>query len=376
MINLITPMYLAGFLESDGTFRAAFSNKQLRVEVRFAQKSNPNLLPLIANYLEKHEISGSFDNEQKTTNNRKRRAPIYRIQGFNNVRKLIWLLRKDCKPFLFTGVKQRDFLIIQRLVDSFGARPNDQTNALSQAQRLGVMKSLHKTTRTEPDFDLSGSISRETYEKRFDLQPNQSVHDSEQILKSIDFSYDQHQQMLKNSIQNGSLVVPADYIAGVVDGDGYFGVRLRERKENRPGKGKDSLSYEPMFEVTMDVRSLTTLEVLRYACSSNVTINRGKQSNSLSFLMRNHLELKRILQIFEEDFQLIGELRTKQLALIRKFFELQTNNQLSSYESASNFVNEIYEVAKLSTKGRRRKYSCEQALELVHKYTTENEFKS
>lgn len=152
MINLITPMYLAGFLESDGTFRAAFSNKQLKVEVRFAQKSNPNLLPPIANYLEKHEI--------------------------------------------------------------------------------------------------------------------------------------------------------------------------------------------------------------------------------LSFLMRNHLELKRILQIFEEDFQLIGELRTKQLALIRKFFELQTNNQLNSYESASNFVNEIYEVAKLSTKGRRRKYSCEQALELVHKYTTENEFKS
>lgn len=346
--------YLAGILESDGTFLASFSEKALKVEIRFSQKSNTNLLSKFQSYLKEHKISSNI--EEGSDN----RAPVCRLQGFKNVFKLIQLLEKGNPSYVFTGVKQRDMLIMKRLVDP--------SANLTLAQKLSLAKSLHKSNLNEPDFTENNSRSRESFEIEFGLSPNQSIFESQILLESIDKEFNQHQLRLIQKIKDGSLTVDADYFAGVIDGDGYYGVAFRERKP-RPHKGEKNprLVFEPVLEVTMEIRSRTTLKVLQYAFQHPVTMNETKTGNGITFLLRNQSALKNVLKI-HEIFPPIGDLRSQQLQTIIDFFDLKNKSLLKTSLYLENFMNKLYDVSALSQKGRGRKLSREEALELVRKY--------
>jgi hypothetical protein len=343
----ITPRYLAGLIETDGSFHLFFSGNNLKPVIKVAQKSNTNLLAEVSKFLQSHNITFEIKRGQQTTPENKGRASELVVSGKNNVSKLLNLFAKNSSkesPFVFTGVKQRDFMIMQTIL--WSEKP------LTLAQQLGFKKSLHKSNQDEPDFDFQGSVPRNQYEKRFGLTQGQSIKDCKKMLESIDNDYKKFQENLNKCIQNKSLKVPADFVAGVIDGDGYYGVSMRVRANN-------NLDWEPQFQLVVDIRSTITLAVIFYAF--NVKGSLQSTASSVTRRCRSERDLKTLVE-YHKKFPLIGDLRQKQLEQIQRLFEMKANGQIKSYKVVEAYVREMYMISDLSKKGRRRTLTLDESL--------------
>ena len=88
--------------------------------------------------------------------------------------------------------------------------------------------SLHKVHQNEPDlFQYRLKKSRQQHELEWGMKKNQSLGAAYDILEKIDSVYQRH---CKTNLSILASRFKEDWYWGLIDGDGYFGLRLRVNK--------------------------------------------------------------------------------------------------------------------------------------------------
>jgi hypothetical protein len=286
----------------------------------------------------------------------KGRAPSLLVTGKYNVANCITLLKTSQNPFVFTGVKHRDLLILEEIVNN---------TQLTVAQQIGLKKSLHKSNKDQPDLDLNGALPTVVWEARFGLPPGSVKKGSAVLLTKIDKLYTLHQETIRNAMKTGALNVSASYIAGLVDGDGCWYVTLCFRNPTKR-YSKRMIEWQGNCSLSMEVNSKLTIEVFLYALGSTASITNvlsktgNGQITSVYVLVRKQADVSKLLAI-HDSFPLIGDYKSLELATVVKLFRFKKEGSLKNWENVCSFLEEIYYVSSISPKGRPRPLTLDEA---------------
>jgi hypothetical protein len=354
----VTVDYVRGLVETDGSMQIHISGQQVKPLVKISQKTNENVLPLIKLFLEGLPFPGitSFISVGDTSSTRGRASDLI-VSGRHNVRKFLDLLETGTDSFVFSGVKQRDFLVMRELVD------NDR---LSFALILALKKTLHKENKDQPDRQNKGVIPMDEMERRFGLSSGEANKSAESILKKIDRIYLDNQNSLKKGMASRTLQVSDGYITGLVDGDGGYYVTFSFTPATLlpPKRSKRLVVWQGNAILSMEVGSRLTIELFQYAIGSEEAITEVKSKRgeltSLRVLVRKQENVNKLMEIHARH-PLIGNYKEQELQTVIHLRILREEGSLRNLEKVQRLLYHIYEVSVISPKGRPRQFTYEEA---------------
>lgn len=352
--------YLRGMIETDGSIQVHISGKNIKPLVKISQKTNTNVLDEIEQHLNNEGITcfiaAGKAKSPNLVDKSKGRAPSLLVTGKHNVSKLLCLLRTTSDSFCFSSSKERDLLILDKIV-------ND--SSLTLAQCLGLKKSLHKSSSNDPDLDKNGALPIEAWEKRFNLALGEARKSCDSILKQIDGSYTLHQLTIRKAIANNTLKVSDAYIAGLVDGDGGYGVTVSFREPYSKVKTR-TIEWQGNLTFAMEASSRLTVEVLLHVIGSDTDILEVPSKTgsgvitSVKAHVRKQSEVGSLISIHAR-FPLIGDYKNAELATVIQLRELKAKKLMRNPQVVCDFLEEIYRVSSISSKGAPRPLTLSEA---------------
>lgn len=365
--------FLRGLIESDGSFQIHISGKNFKPIVKFSQKKD-DVLAIVAAFLNSKGVTTNF--EAINTKTPGGRAGNVRVQGKNNVAKLLNILEEECTDsFLFSGSKQRDFWIMRKITSMSLRKPKEI------AQGISLKKSLHKTHRADPDIDVTGSKTTKQWEEAFSLPPN-SVSQNDELLVEIDENYEKHQRTLTESMSKGTLKVDGGYVAGLMEGDGSYSVDVKfprvsskhggsaetgKREKKRPG----NIQWKGKVELVAEASALLTLKVFLYVLQCEATIvpiysrkYHGKVT-SYTVAVPNQASVRKVIEL-HETYPLVGADKKARFETVRKLFYLRDNGLLTDSGIVMEFLGEIWRASDAGNR-RSREISLDVARDLAQK---------
>lgn len=357
----ITWNYLRGFIEADGSFHFFSSGKPGGCEIRFGQKANRTLLAMISAFLSSEGFTHCLDPETPRTSSNKGRAPVLRVQGRLQCARFLKLMRENSTDnFLFLGVKARTFMLFELIVS---------TTKYTPAQFIGLRMSMHKSHRNEPDLLPSSNMrTREQREADWDLPPGESYRSTEHLIQPIDENYDNFQAEIREGIQNKTLNVSGEFMAGVMDGDSNIFVRPLI-----PGPAsnyRNTFNWESRgFVIYSDGRSKLVLEALAYMLNSNSRPN----AHGSDGVIGSHtivMGTRASYEAFKEKVApyMCGEYKIQQYQVLESFYTLLDKKMLRDYDAVVWMINKIYDLVERQTKGRARASNRQQMLEAARMF--------
>ena len=358
---MITVDFLRGFYETDGSFQIHISRGNFKPLVQLSQKSDITL-NVVESFLNSKGITTFIQKRDKTR--KAGRAAILIVSGRHNVERMLNLFEKEnTDSFLFSAVKQRDFLIMRK----FLSLSLDSEKNLAVA--LGLKKSLHKQKLSEPDNDVSGAKSMQQWEEILKL-PLGSRQKNQEVLVEIDKEYETHVKTLKKSISKGTLKVSGNYISGLIEGDGHYGVvftfvGINHKRGNVSKTG--TINWMGEFSLCMEIRALLTIEVFIYYLQCKVTINETRSRRypdivtSVVIKITKQEDIRKLI-VLHDNFPLIGRVKDQTFQTVKKLFLLRDNGQLKEAYIVEHFLREIYYVSSFIEKGTGRLMSLDDAI--------------
>jgi hypothetical protein len=355
--------FLRGLIESDGSFQIHISGKNFKPIVKFSQKKD-DVLAIVAAFLNSKGVTTNF--EAINTKTPGGRAGNVRVQGKNNVAKLLDILEEECTDsFLFSGSKQRDFWIMRKITSISLRKPKEI------AQGISLKKSLHKTHRADPDIDVTGSKTTKQWEEAFSLPPN-SVSQNDELLVEIDESYEKHQKTLTESMSKGTLKVDGGYVAGLMEGDGYYGVLVKfaetsKSEKKRPG----NMKWTGKVGLVAEASALLTLKVFLYVLQCEATIvpiysrKYHEKVTSYKVDVSNQASVRKVIEL-HETYPLVGADKKARFETVRKLFYLRDNGLLTDSGIVMEFLGEIWRASDAGNR-RSREISLDVAIDLAQK---------
>lgn len=345
--------YIAGMLESDGGLMCSFKTGGINPMVKFTQKTNTNVLSEIRAFLATQGINSGVD----TNAGKKGRGPSLRIQGRGQIARFIRLFREGTKgddlpdmlgqDFPLASAKYRDLLILEELCTN---------NSLNKAQKLALIKSLHKMDKDQPDLSPKGSLSRSVYETRFGLPPGESQRAGESILSDIDSKFNVHRRFINLMMKGDILAVDTNYLVGLIDGDGMYSIEFRMCPQ--------SIIWKANFKLAMEINAELTLEVFKYAFDLKKKIYDHPLKTSKFLTIVAQPDMQKLIDLHKE-CPSIGHYKRSQHDLVVRLFKLKETNRIKDLNEVKSVLTDIYHVSSLSTSGKPRKYTLQQALELA-----------
>lgn len=332
--KLVTLSWLRGFFESDGGFTASISNGQLKPVAKFTQKTNSNLIPLIKAFLSEKGISSTLDVSSPISG----RAPSLRIQGIHQVKKFIDLVRTSQDSFEFIGKTQRQFLIFDHLL-------SNQDLTLQEKHEL-------------LEYNRSDG-------KNDDIQDNDSPR-----IQEIKRSYKNHKGLIENKIQQkppvGSLLDPA-FVSGLLDGDGGYSVTFVFKKANKKWN-KNRIEWQESLSFTTDKDSILTAKALLSHVGSEALIySKGQKNGGIQTVIRKQEEITSLIENHKR-FPLLGCYSISRFSLILQYRDLKQSQELKNKEKVIKLFESIYTVCGISSKGRPRALTLDQAIAKIDTY--------
>ena len=359
--------YLRGFYESDGSFQIHISGKNFKPLIKLSQRSGVTL-DRIKSFLNSKGITTSQEARDKTR--QAGRAANIIVSGRHNVEKFLNLLENEnTDGFVFSAVKQRDFLIMRK----FLSLPLDSEKNIAVA--LGLKKSLHKEKLTEPDIDVSGAKSTQQWEETLGL-PLGSTEKNQEVLVEMDKEYETHVKTLKESISKGNLKVSGNYISGLIDGDGHYHVGFTFLDSHqRRGNVSRTINWVGYFSLCMEIRALLTVEVFLYyfQCEAVISETRSRTHPSLVTSVEVRIEKQedvRKLISLHDNFPLMGWAKDQAFQTVKELFFLRDNDLLKDPSIVEDFLREIYRVSSFNKKGPGRTMSLDDAMAKSREWLT------
>lgn len=350
----ITLGYILGLMETDGSIQLMFgtgkSRTTLKAWIRISQKSNLNLLALIKTWFEKNGIECYY--EVWNPNTSRNRAPNLTITKVGSIRKFIELVKNE--PLQFINQKQRDFLILDLVMNS--------STQLSITDKINLKKSMHKAHANQPDINPKGSKSREELELKYGIPLGSSQKDTLGLLKTIDAQYVKHINNIKKQIAQSKLKVSADWLAGLIDGDGSYYVTMRV-KNPTARYNKRYIEFLGAFTISMELNALLTLEVIKFIIGSNTPIVKSKKKQSYQIWIRKQAEVKQLLQM-QLQYLPVGDHRRKQYELVQNLFDCKNQGKMRDLNTVLNVIRAAYAMSE-TTKGRRRTVSLDKMIAIA-----------
>lgn len=333
--------YILGLMEADGGILMFFgtgkSKTTLKPAIRISQKSNSNLLALIKQWMDEQGIETTYEDWNPATS--KGRARNLTIEKVDSVRKFIELVKKE--PFQFISQKQRDFWILDRVMNT--------PKTLSIGDKVNLKKTMHKANANQPDLDPKGANTRETLELRYNLPLGSSQLDPLGILKQIDDRYAAHAKEIQEKIANGTFKIPPAWLAGLIDGDGSYYVTMQVREPSER-YNKPYIEFQGDFTLTMETNALLTLEAVKSVINSKAEIK--ESDNHYQIWVRNQAEVKTLLQM-QRKYLPVGNHRLIQYKLVQALHDAKDNNMMRDLATIEALIKAAYAISE-KTKGRPR----------------------
>lgn len=338
--------YILGLMEADGSFLLFFgtgkSKTTLKPCIRISQKTNNNILGLIASWFTEQGIEYKKENWNEKTS--KGRAPNLAITKVESVRKFIDLVKKE--PFQFISQKQRDFLILDRVINT--------PKPLSISDKVNLKKSMHKANMNQPDLDHSGAKTRAKLEKDYKIPSGTSRDDLLGILAGIDANYAAHVERIQELVKEGNFSIPPDWLAGLIDGDGSYYVPIEP-------EGKSFIEFQGDFTITMEKNALLTLQAVRAALKSDAEIEEKKEHYQL--WIRKQAEVESLLQM-QRAFLPVGNHRLAQYELVTELLAFKKAGKMRDLNTVLSIIEKAYKISEKS-KGRERSKTKEEMMKIA-----------
>jgi hypothetical protein len=335
--------YVVGSLETDGTVCINVGKKgnSVSAEIRFSSKSNTNTLSLLESFCKSIGVLVKYaKGKESIPGEDPGRAPFVRITGKHQIQKFIKALSKS--KIGFTGQKYRDFLLLEAALD--------QNRSI--AEKIALKKSLHKMNRNDPDLKTSSQTKpRETLEMERGLPLGISYTEGEELLAEIDATFDRRQQKLAKDMAEGKLVVPPDYMKGVMDGDGSIGIAISQ---------KTNLEFGVNVSLAVDGQSRILADIFKYVFHSKAQVSERKAKKNPSKIssygvsLCSREEIQTMFDFYEKYGGPLGDLRQRQLELALELTQIRKRGQLRNYSIMKPFIDKVYELSTVIIKGRKR----------------------
>lgn len=345
----ITWPYFVGLMETDGTFKLNLDKHgTLKGVISFSQKTNKNLIGLVQEFLNSYGITSTIDTSDPEVTDR---APALRIQGPDQCLRFMQLLREQYPDDLpFFSQKYRDFLVMEVALSN---RKN-----LSLAEKIDLLKSLHKSHRDEDDLVLNDTtVTRKQHETRLGLTPGASKGAAEGFLSAIDGQYEAYVSNVRNQMANNTLLVDERYMVAVIDGDGFFYVTTSWKPEGTPNYKKPHIIYQGNVSITMEKPAVLVNEVFKYYYQINVANKDVNHNKAIQVLVRSQPVVNRIVESCLR-VHLLGDHVREQIALVQRLRAHMRDGLLTmkreNYETIKDFFFEIYRISAVSLKGKER----------------------
>ena len=352
MEQQINMSYILGLMETDGSILLIFgtgkSKTTLKPYIRISQKSNPNVLALIKDWFEQNNIESEF--EYWNSNTSKGRAPNLTITKVESVRKFINLVKKE--PFQFISQKQRDFMILDRVLNTL--------TTLSISDKVNLKKSMHKTDRNQPDLNLSGAKTREQWELSHNIPLGTSSLDPLGILRQIDEKYAEHTNKIKKLVEQGKFTIPSAWLAGLIDGDGSYYVTIQEREPSAK-YSKPYIEFQGNFTITLEKNALLTLQAVKAAVKSEAEIKGTGEHYQL--WIRNQTEVQSLLQM-QQAYLPVGNHRLNEYKLVEALHTYKKQGKMRDLNTVLSVIRAAYAISE-NTKGRRRSKTLAEMEEIA-----------
>lgn len=344
--------YILGLMEADGSILLMFgtgnSRTTLKPVIRITQKTNSNVLALIKTWFDEQEINSEYEDwDPKTSRGRARNLAITRV---GSVRKFISLVKKEKLQFI--NQKQRDFMILDVVMNS--------PTTLSISDKVNLKKSLHKADMNQPDLDQPGAKTREQLELRYNILLGTSRQDSLGILAKIDASYAAHTDKIKNQITKGTLDIPPEWMAGLLDGDGCYYVSIQVR-EPSASYSKPYIEFQGDFTLTMEKNALLTVEAVRAAVKSEAKIK--EEEGHCQLWIRNQTEVKALLQL-QQAYLPVGNHRLEQYQLVSQLYAYKEQGKMRDLDTVLSVLRASYSISE-KCKGRERTHTLAKMEEIA-----------
>jgi hypothetical protein len=314
--NIVTIDYLRGIIEGKGSFNAKISGAEYSLSVYIVQERNMDIYKS-RDLLAIHNISSCVKESSQEKDSRKRAS--LEIKENLSILYLLDLLKTGNSPFIFSGIMYRDFLIMEKLVANAVA----DFSLLHPGEALGLIKSLHKVNRLEPDIKFKIVPSRLKCERRLKLGKDGSWKISHDIIKALDERYELHCASLQAQIENNELILDPGYVIGLLEARGAYSIHLFE-----PAKG---VFMSIHLRLCIKKQSLLTLKIFRYLAKTKATISIASpvrvglhtyKATSACLDISKPEEIERIYKI-HEIFGPVGERMLEEYDLVKKFIVLQ-----------------------------------------------------
>ena len=245
MTNKINWSYISGLIETDGDFYISLSKQgNFLCEIRINQK-DIHFLKECQTFLSLFKVYSTIYKQNTELSNR---ASQLRIRAPKQVLNLCNLLQKYCK-IPFCSQKVRDFFIIKKCLKN--------NKNLSLAEKIDLIMSMHKTNANQNDLlKYSKKILRKDHEKRLGLKKDQSKNAAIKLLQKIDLDYENHKKYINKSLIKNHKIFDDMWFVGLLDGDGYFGLRIRYYK--------NSIGFYPVFSIAMEKEAELTIDTFQF----------------------------------------------------------------------------------------------------------------
>lgn len=352
-LGLITWDYLAGLIETDGSFKISLDKKgKYKPIISISQKENTELLDKIKTFLNTYQINSTLDISNPKKSNR---APQLRIQGSLQVLQFCNLLEKEVFNFCFCSQKYRDLLIVKTALSNLNC---------NFKIKIDLILNLHKTSLDQPDLNIyKTKINRDKHEQRLGLTKNASHKAANFLLKEIDKKFNDYKKKIEVSIFNKTQIFNNDWCVGIMDGDGCFSISI-EFIETDTNKRK--INFVPSFQLVMESDAKLTIEMFKFMVNCEGRLiehkNQNKEVTAIYYRINRIDELKKILYFFKIN-NTRNIVKKEQLNLINTFFKIKEENNLENYEVICNFIKQCYKVTELGKGKGKRKYTLLEALE-------------
>lgn len=347
MKQQVTLAYILGLFEADGGILLMFgtgkSKTTLKPWIRLSQKSNPNLLGEIKKFFEANGIECKYEDWNPQTS--KGRARNLTITKVDSVRQFIRLIKQE--KFKFISQKQRDFMILDRVLNT--------KETLSIADKINLRKSMHKAHSGQPDLNPNGAKTREQLELEYNIPLGSSKEDRLGILKKIDAAYKAHVAKIKKAIADKTFVIPPDWLAGLIDGDGSYYVTMQVRKPSA-NYNKPFIEFQGDFTLTMEKNAFLTLEAVRTAINSDAPIKEAEEHYQIWF--REQKDVMNLLQM-QQAYLPVGSHRLAQYNLVKQLLMFKQQGKMRDLDVVLSIIRAAYAISE-KTKGRERTRTLEE----------------
>lgn len=376
--------YVAGLIESDGSFVLDVGeSKSFRVHICISSLTNSNTLTLVKTWLLGKGINCTIDLrivEHVPLKNRVPGMPSSRanltIAGNRQVERFLKILAQEItSEFMFCGVKQRDYLLVR----AFFKTQLKEFSPITQANRLAIQRSMHKSNYLDENTSRSKISTTEKLEGKLELigtdLSGKIKASSIEILKEVDHTYEVHRLSIRRAISEKRLIVAPCFIGGVVDGDGCLYITV-SWKEPNSSYSKRHIHWEGCFTLSTDKNSDLLFDVLRFVfdlpstfpvkpIKTPSTKDTTGAIGSLQIWVRNQTQMLFILRYFKGTLR--GNYRVLQYYSVCKLFQMRNNglleNKTKNIESMKHLLKEIYIISAISMTGSERNpVTIEEAL--------------